>query len=222
MGVERLQLFVRFCNVCGLLPFRMILDPVSGRFKRFDSHWRHPANWWFLLQLIPYPILLSIAVYYAFTVFMTDKTESMTAVLSVAVMLYGFNVFALNSIHRLTLFRLRQLETAIEILDRVDRVLDKMIRIPCTNRRRTLITIGYCLFGVGPIFKKEIVFIIYNFVFLNKGCGLVCLNDRISFRLDADHERACYCIFICFFTPVFYTSCVASTRMAPLISFELL
>jgi hypothetical protein len=158
MGVERLQLFMRFCNVCGLLPFRMVLDPVSHRFKRFDSHWRHPANWWFLLQLIPYPILLSIAVYYAFTVFMTDKTESMTAVLSVAVMLYGFNVFALNSIHRLTLFRLRQLETAIEILDRVDRVLDKMIRIPCTNRRRTLIFIGFCLFGVDPIFCfKEII-----------------------------------------------------------------
>ena len=52
MGVERLKMLFHACNVSGLLPFRMVLDAQTKRFKRFEGHWRHPNNWWFLILLI--------------------------------------------------------------------------------------------------------------------------------------------------------------------------
>ena len=113
MGVERLQLCVRFCNVCGLFPFRMILDPISGRFKRFDHHWRHPANWWFILNIICYLMFFSLGAYYMVFSLVANETIFIPVVLAVVLILYAFNVLALNSIPRLLLFRLRHLETAV-------------------------------------------------------------------------------------------------------------
>jgi len=49
-GIERLQLFVRFCHFCGLIPFRMALDDETNQFKCFEGHWL-AANWWFVLLL---------------------------------------------------------------------------------------------------------------------------------------------------------------------------
>ena len=59
-GVERLRLLFLVCNVSGLLPFRMVLDAQTKRFKRFESHWRHPTNWWFIILLIGQICFLTI------------------------------------------------------------------------------------------------------------------------------------------------------------------
>ena len=74
-----------------------------------------------------------------------NETIFIPVVLAVVLILYAFNVFALNSIPRLLLFRLRHLETAVEILDRIDRVLEKMPHAPCTTRQRTIIVIVWSL-----------------------------------------------------------------------------
>lgn len=153
MGVERLQLCVRFCNVCGLFPFRMILDPISGRFKRFKGHWRHPANWWFLLLVIIHLILLCFCVY--FILFLGDKSsETIPVALAVVLILFFLNLGAYISIPRFILLHLRHLKTAVEIFDRIDRVLDKISHAPCTSRRQTLIAIGWSISVVGLHAKK--------------------------------------------------------------------
>ena len=149
MGVERLQLCVRFCNGCGLFPSRMILDPISGRFKRFEGHWRHPANWWLVFLLICYLIFFSLGLYFMVFTLVANETNSIPIVLAVVLILYSFNVLTFNSIPRLLLFRLRHLETAVEILDRIDRVLEKMPHAPCTTRQRTLIVMIWNIFAVN-------------------------------------------------------------------------
>ena len=63
MGIERLELCVRFCNIAGLFPFRMVLNRFNGKFLRFESHWRHPANWWLILSITVHFVQGSFIIY---------------------------------------------------------------------------------------------------------------------------------------------------------------
>ena len=53
-GQERLDLLVRWCQLIGLVPFRMERDAESGRFLRFSFSWRHPLTYWWLTCKILY------------------------------------------------------------------------------------------------------------------------------------------------------------------------
>ena len=67
MGVERLQLLVRFCNLIGLFPFRMILNEQTNQFHRFDRHWRHPSNWWFTFLCVGFIVFIFPFAYFNYT-----------------------------------------------------------------------------------------------------------------------------------------------------------
>jgi hypothetical protein len=143
MGVERLQLFVRFCNVCGLIPFRMVCDE-RNQFKRFDRHWRHPANWWFTFLLTKYFVLVILFMYNGSLKNREEVNQVLTKVEITALMLYLITNNSLLSIPRLVLIHLRHWETAIECLHRIDRILNKMPHhTSCTTRQRTMF--GFCV-----------------------------------------------------------------------------
>ena len=150
MGVEQLQLLVGFSNVTGLVPFRMVLDEITGKFKRFDGHWRHPSNWWFTFILIA-QILNLIAAYY-FTLFVIfDSVEDIVSLFLVykfLVLLYLLNFSILLWIPRFFLFQFRHLETAFECLLATDRILETFSHPPCTSRRRTQFGMAFCLIFV--------------------------------------------------------------------------
>ena len=148
MGVERLQLFVRFCNVCGLFPFRMVLNQELRLFKRFDGHWRHPANWWFAFLLIVHFMFLFMFALTGFSMLLSDTDHVLTYVHLVVLVMYLSDIIVLISTPRIFLFHIRHLESAIEILHRIDQTLVKIYRHPCTIIRRTIIGILICLFMV--------------------------------------------------------------------------
>ena len=144
MGVEQLQLLVRFSNVTTLLPFRMVLDEITGKFKRFDSHWRHPSNWWFTFILISQLSSVCLIVHQICSKLMNASDSSLTLAILIFIF-YLFNYFALIFVSpRIFLFRFRHLETAIEILNRIDRILDKIFLQPqnCKTRHRAIIGIS--------------------------------------------------------------------------------
>ena len=62
-GLEKLRPFVWLCQLCGFFPYRMELDPVTKRFKRFTFSFWHPVTFWFifviLVQMSIYFILIS-------------------------------------------------------------------------------------------------------------------------------------------------------------------
>lgn len=120
MGVERLQLFVRYCNVCGLFPFRMVLNRELGLFKCFDANWRHPANWWFVFLLIGHIAFLFMFVRTGFSQLTTDTDHLLTYVHLVVLVMYLSDVIAFISTPRIFLFHIRHLESAIDILHRID------------------------------------------------------------------------------------------------------
>lgn len=143
MGVEKLHLFIRFCNMCGLLPYRMRLDFQTKRFKRFDGNWRHPANYWFTFLLIIHIIFIFYFIYLdSKLVYGNGSVGNASTVHMFAYWLYFANLILLLSTPRLFLIQFRHLETALETLHHIDRVLlDKVAHLPCTTRKRSLICI---------------------------------------------------------------------------------
>lgn len=149
MGVERLQLLMRYCNVSGLLPFRMVLNARTKQFKRFDNHWRHPANWWFALLAIGHLVLTAVFIYLSWINLHDGKSEPITTVQVVLTLMHG-HIIVLFSLPRLFLFQVKHLETAFDILHRFDRrIVNISPKSSDTVLRRTHIGIIITLIGVG-------------------------------------------------------------------------
>ena len=60
-GIERLQTCVRWGNALGFQPFRMELDPNTGKFRRFNFSWKHPQSFQSIKLLGIFRILLFIS-----------------------------------------------------------------------------------------------------------------------------------------------------------------
>ena len=59
-GLEKISPFVSFCQLCGFFPYRMEVDPVTKRFKRFTFSIYHPVTfWYFFVNLIQISYLLA-------------------------------------------------------------------------------------------------------------------------------------------------------------------
>ncbi|KAI9565951.1 hypothetical protein GHT06_009749 [Daphnia sinensis] len=49
---EQLRPFVRLCQVCGLIPYTMKRNSITGKFEQFTFSVRNVSTWWFLLVFI--------------------------------------------------------------------------------------------------------------------------------------------------------------------------
>ena len=59
-GLEKLRPFISFCQLCGFFPYRMVVDPVTKRFKRFTFSIYHPVTfWYFFVNLLLISFLLA-------------------------------------------------------------------------------------------------------------------------------------------------------------------
>ena len=164
MGVERLQMLFHICNVSGLLPFRMVLEAQTKRFKRFEGHWRHPNNWWFLILLILQMIFIVFSSFASWSIFFVKLASTSTVILVIFVFLSSSYIIWLLSL-RLFLFRFRHLETALKTFHDIDRLLIKIDHVSCHTRRRTIIGITLSLLWVGLLYmliNSGIVFQMYN------------------------------------------------------------
>lgn len=152
MGVERLQLLMRCCNFSGLLPFRMVLDSQTKQFKRFDNHWRHPANWWFAIAIFSNVFISVVFIYYSWINLTRDDSELLTTVHLIGLFLFYVNFTFMFWIPRLFLLRVQCLETAFDILHRIDGILAKISSSRDTVLRRTYVGIAIILIAVFSSF----------------------------------------------------------------------
>ena len=155
MGLERLRLFFRFGNISGLFPFRLVLDECTGKFKRFDAHWRHPANWWFGFILLGHLYLLILLLFVIQHIIM-GHAQSVPTTYLVALSLFSIGFFILITIPRLFLVRLRNLDLSLQIIQQIDRIFDKIsTKVPCTIQRRIIIGI---ILGFILVIKSNTIF----------------------------------------------------------------
>ena len=128
-----------FCNFSGLLPFRMIQH--NDQLVSFEFQWKHPISWWFTLvnaaQLI-YLIIFCIDLFH-----FSNETELVvpTNFKLATIAMAASMLILILSLH-LILFHLRKLQIALESLQYVDLILDKLLpHWTCTTRRRTALGI---------------------------------------------------------------------------------
>lgn len=155
MSVEELRLFFHFANVSGLFPFRIVLNPSTGKLKRFDGNWRHLVNWWFLFLFIGHVFYVTAFVYMNGTMIVEDHSLSLPVFYLTTFSLFLLCQLLFTITPRLFLINFRHLETALLILRRIDNELSQMLNITRTNvttHRRTLIGIFLTLLMVLKFF----------------------------------------------------------------------
>ena len=144
MKVGRLQLFARFCNFAGLFPFRLVLDGETGKFKRFDCRWLHPASVWFAVVLIGQLSFTILIICVNLKFFMASNS----LVYRVSMLMDVCNFLIVSWAPRLFLFHIRKVEKTIHSLIYFDRMLVKCHRRSSNIRRRIIIYIIICLVTV--------------------------------------------------------------------------
>ena len=65
--LKKLGPFSLFCQILGLLPFRMQIDPQTNRLKRFPFSFRRPPIWWFIFLKILPGLVFAIELYFSRT-----------------------------------------------------------------------------------------------------------------------------------------------------------
>lgn len=161
MGVERLRSLFRICNVSGLLPFRMVFDAQTKRFKRFERGWCwfHPLNWWFLMLFSGQGMFYISSGYVSWTLFEEIRSKSTVYFTIVIFSILNYILMCLSL--RLFLFRFRHLETALEILDKIDRLTNKIIhQVRCHSQRHTIFGIAASLITV--ICNTKLLFVFFT------------------------------------------------------------
>ncbi len=136
MGLERLKLLSTLINLTGMMPFRMILDKKTNRFKRFDFGWRHPITWWcalsILTQLIYGPVIATIQI----SMVLTKKNDPI--IYMIIMSLWQVSYVLSRFVPFLLLFHAGHLKLAFNSLAKVDLALQNIPHRLCFSRRYTL------------------------------------------------------------------------------------
>jgi hypothetical protein len=168
MGVEELQLFFRFANASGLFPFRLIFDQSTGKFKRFEGHWHHFANWWFVVVLTGHVFYVTVFLYMNCTMIIEDSNLSLPVFYLVTFSLFLLCQLLFTITPRLFLICFRHLETALLNLQLIDKELGRMsshVTRSNSSQRRTLIGIFLTILMVSSLnfFKVNYSLNVYDY-----------------------------------------------------------
>jgi hypothetical protein len=154
-GLEHLRWLVWFCNVTGVLPFRMENDRKTKKFERFTFSWCHLVTWWFIMIVSFYSLTsvfffkIFLDVYYSFA----DNQSKLT---TFSMFLFMITNSVTHLCPRILIFQYRKLQKASDYVNKVDQLIGKVGKWPCTSKRRIII-------GMLPIFITVRVDFAYAF-----------------------------------------------------------
>ena len=151
-GQERLDLLVRWCQLIGLVPFRMERDAESGRFLRFSFSWRHPLTYWWLTWKIIY--IAAIVFYNTAKCFYIEERASQFQSKEVLVFVVGVALTTATRffIPETLVFRCSYFSKASRHLHEFDTLLEDHHVPACSTRKFTVIGIVSALVLVfGPL-----------------------------------------------------------------------
>ena len=152
-GQERLDLLVRWCQLIGLVPFRMERDAESGRFLRFSFSWRHPLTYWWLTCKILYVTAYVWHILHRLILIEggTIRSQSTDAELLVQVVGIVFAAITCLFIPETLVFRFSYFSKASRYLHEFDTLLEDHHVPACSTRKFTVTGIVSALILVfGP------------------------------------------------------------------------
>ena len=145
-GLERLRSLILWANVVGVLPFRMDLDPVTGKFRRFTFSWKGPFVYWSVIMLT---IQTSLTVYLQFQKGALDISSEVPLTQKITMIVMQYDFVLLSFVPYLLLYRWKNLEAAVKYAHKFDRMIDDEANRPCKTKRRIVIGITLSAANVG-------------------------------------------------------------------------
>lgn len=149
---KELRLFVRLCQITGLIPYSIEYDPKTGQFERFSFAWRKFLTWWYVGILV---LQGSIAINNTVQVYRSLQTQfsaSGTKYLPTAVVILSGSsqlfYFAIVVIVRVTVVRYSRLCKAIQLIREVEQHLQNRRlsnKYDCKNTIAHRAIIGFVL-----------------------------------------------------------------------------
>ena len=141
--LKDLDPMIRICQIIGLFPFRMELDPVTGQFVRFIFSWCHYVTWYFF-ALIFLQVGMGVIGFWGQKQFVSSNLfdssfQQLPTSVLVLVGVSVFTYFLLLIVVKIVVFRYTHLSKAIELFRKLDQLLPEMSYNKNTIRKRTLI-----------------------------------------------------------------------------------
>ena len=159
-GLEKLRPFIWFCQLCGFFPYRMEVDPVTKRFKRFTFSICHPVTfWYFFVNLAPF---VPISIYSSSEKIKEDAVE-MTPLQYCLIATQCIDLFVIW----IFVYRLPLINKAVQLLQDVDESLKSISDRSFSITHRIYIGVAYTLISVITIYgywlPRWSVFIVSSF-----------------------------------------------------------
>ena len=149
-GLEKVSPFVSFCQLCGFFPYRMEVDPITKRFKRFTFSICHPVTFWYLfvnLTLIISCLMVSLSKKF--------REEGQLQVLQISpiqMLVLVTEIIDLVIIYVLV-YRLSIINEALEIIQQLNETIGSIPNKSFSIMPRICIGAVYALISVGILFK---------------------------------------------------------------------
>lgn len=152
---EKLGPFVGLCQACGMIPYTIKNDLDTKKFEKFIFSFKHFNTWWFLLILILQLLLLGAApLFYKDLLHELSADRTVPITVSILTGTVSFSYLAQFLTTRWIILHYRQLRTAVEAVQEVERLFgDKFI----AQHQSSVITrtvIGLILTVMSVILKK--------------------------------------------------------------------
>ena len=151
-GLEKIGPFVSFCQLCGFFPYRMVVHPVTKRFKRFTFSICHPVTfWYFFVNLIQISYLLAtwskketIKKFFR-NAYHSENFGEMSPIQMLPVLTQKIDLVVVYIlVHRLSL-----INEVVEFLDQVDEAFRAISNKSFNISPRIYIGLAYTFISVG-------------------------------------------------------------------------
>lgn len=118
--ITKLRPFVVICQINGLLPFSMEMDPLTGRFIRFSLSYKNFVSWWYALVTISQVMVVGIALVWLRIGVKTGEESGLpTTVIALTLVTRALYMIQIL-ISRITLLRYKRLRKAIALIQEIE------------------------------------------------------------------------------------------------------
>lgn len=125
--ITKLRPFIIICQIYGLIPFSMEMDPIAGGFQRFTCSLKNFVTWWYAFVLVVQIICYLISMVFGMK-YVTDAEEigvspTVLKLTAATQLLYMVQIFCC----RIVVLKLKRLRRVITLIHEVEHHLKEVL-----------------------------------------------------------------------------------------------
>ena len=149
--LKLLRPLVLFCNVTGLFPFHMEIDPLTKSFSRLSLSFRKVHFWWFISVAIMQATLFSYAIYSLLAGFDQIEKIFQGPIMKIGLIVLAIALAVVIAAPRIFFFSYRRLQEACLLIKEVDDRLWLIDAVPCSTTRQMILFIMFTCTSVSEV-----------------------------------------------------------------------